>query len=94
MSSATLSNDTLSFSVDRERDPFDDDFHGIWEEFDNGSFLTISARGVGKVDGSEVTGTFEGLFTSRELTDPRQSGTPYVDRYCSAKDHRFPFVWQ
>jgi len=48
----------------------------------------------GKVDGSEVTGTFEGLFTSRELTDRRQSGTPYVDRYCSAKDHRFRFVWQ
>jgi hypothetical protein len=28
------------------------------------------------------------------LTDRRQSGTPYVDRYCSAKDHRFRFVWQ
>jgi len=94
ISSGVLSDDTLSFSIDVERDPQSDDFHGLWEDFDSGKFLNISGKGSGVVRGAEVTGTFDGVFALYDPLDPPQPGILFTTHYCAARDHQFRFVKQ
>jgi len=94
ISSGVLSDDALSFSIDVERDPQSDDFHGLWEEFGSGKVLNISGKGSGVVRGSKVTGTFDGLFALYDPLDPPQPGILLTAHYCKARDHQFRFVKQ
>ena len=94
ISSGALADNALSFSIDVERDLQSDDFHGLWEDFGSGKFLNISGRGSGAVRGSEITGTFDGLFAVYDPLDPPQPGTLFTAHYCPAKDHQFRFVKQ
>jgi len=94
ISSGVLSDDTLSFSIDVERDPQSDDFHGLWEDLGSGKVLNISGKGSGVVRGSEVTGTFDGLFALYDPLDPPQPGIFFTAHYCKARDHQFRFVKQ
>jgi hypothetical protein len=86
ISSGSLVGDTFSFSVDVDRDPLSDDFHGIWDDMGNGEVLNISGKGVGDRHDLEITGTFNGLYAFYE-----PDRTPH---YCRAADHRFTFVKQ
>ena len=94
ISSGVLADNALSFSIDVERDPQSDDFHGLWEEFGSGKVLNISGKGSGVVRGSEVTGTFDGLFALYDPLDPPQPGILFTTHYCTARDHQFRFVKQ
>jgi hypothetical protein len=94
ISSGVLSDNALSFSIDVERDPQSDDFHGLWEDFGSGKVLNISGKGSGVVRGAEVTGTFDGLFALYDPLDPPQPGIFLTVHYCQAKDHQFRFVKQ
>jgi len=94
ISSGVVSDNALSFSIDVERDPQSDDFHGLWEDFGSGRILNISGKGSGVVRGSEVTGTFDGLFALYDPLDPPQPGTVFTTHYCRAPDHQFRFVKQ
>jgi hypothetical protein len=49
ISSGVLSNNGLSFSIDDDRDPQSDDFHGLWEDFGSSKVLNISGKGSGVV---------------------------------------------
>ena len=89
-----LSDDALSFSIDVERDPQSDDFHGLWEDLGSGKVLNISGKGSGVVRGSEVTGAFDGLFALYDPLDPPQPGILLTAHYCKARDHQFRFVKQ
>jgi hypothetical protein len=94
ISSGVLSDNALSFSIDVERDPQSDDFHGLWEDFGSGKVLNISGKGSGVVRGAEVTGTFDGVFAVYDPLDPPQPGTLFTAHYCKARDHQFRFVKQ
>jgi len=94
VSSGVLSDNALSFSIDVERDPMSDDFHGLWEDFGSGKVLNIAGKGSGVVGGSEVTGTFDGLFALYDPLDPPQPGILFTPHYCKARDHQFRFVKQ
>jgi len=84
----------LSFSIDIERDPQSDDFHGLWEDLGSGKALNISGKGSGVVRGAEVTGTFDGVFALYDPLDPPRPGTLFTAHYCKARDHQFRFVKQ
>ena len=86
ISSGVLSDNSLSLSIDVERDPLSDGFHGLWDwdDFGGGKFLNISGKGTGIVEGAEVAGAFDGLF---EFRDP-------FGHQCRATDHQFRFVKQ
>jgi hypothetical protein len=73
------------FSIDVDRDPQSDDFHGLSDDLGNGTFLNISGKGEGDIDGGRITGTLAGMFAFFEL---------FVGHYCSATDHHFTFVQQ
>jgi len=94
VSSGSLVGDTFSFSVDFDRDPQSDDFHGIWDDMGNGTFLNISGKGIGERHALEITGTFDGLFAFYEPVVPPQPSVLIVGHYCRAGDHRFTFVKQ
>jgi hypothetical protein len=94
ISSGVLSDNALSFSIDVERDPQSDDFHGLWEDFGSGKVLNISGKGSGVVRGAEVTGTFDGLFALYDPLDPPQPGILLTVHYCKARDHQFRLVKQ
>jgi len=94
ISSGVLSDNTFSFSIDVARDPQSDDFHGLWEDLGSGKVLNISGKGSGVVRGSEVTGTFDGLFALYDPLDPPQPGIFFTAHYCKARDHQFRFVKQ
>ncbi len=93
ISSGVLSDNALSFSIDIERDPQSDDFHGLWEDLGSGKVLNISGKGSGVVR-AEVTGTFDGLFALYDPLDPPQPGTLFTAHCCTARDHQFRFVKQ
>jgi hypothetical protein len=87
ISSGAISGDTFTFSIDIERDPQSDDFHGLWDELGNGSYLNISGKGTGAVHGTEMTGTFNGVFAFYEPV-----ANPNIlirGQYCVAPDHGF-----
>lgn len=92
ISSGVLSANSLSFSIDLERDPQSDDFHGLWEDFGSGKILNISGKGSGVVRGTEVAGAFDGLFALYDPLDPPQPGTLFTAHYCAARDHQFRLV--
>jgi hypothetical protein len=94
ISSGSVSDTSLSFSIDVERDPQSDDFHGLWEDLGGGKILNISGKGSGAVRGAEVTGTFDGLFALYDPLDPPQPGILFTAHYCKARDHQFRFVKQ
>jgi hypothetical protein len=85
-----LSDNTFSFSIDVARDPQSDDFHGLWEDLGSGKVLNISGKGSGVVRGSEVTGTFDGLFALYDPLDPPQPGIFFTAHYCKARDQPVP----
>ena len=89
-----LSDNALSFSIDVERDPQSDDFHGLWEDFGSGMFLNVSGTGKGTASGGEVTGTFDGVFALYDPLDPPRPGSLRTAHYCQARDHEFRFVKQ
>ena len=82
----------LSFSIDIERDPQSDDFHGLWDDLGAGTFLNISGNGSGPIDGGRITGTLAGMFAFFEPVVPPNPNVLLVGHYCSATDHRFSFV--
>jgi hypothetical protein len=82
----------FSFSIDVERDPQSDDFHGIWDDLGAGTFLNISGNGNGTIDGAQITGTLAGLFAFFEPVVPPNPNVLLVGHYCSATDHSFTFV--
>jgi hypothetical protein len=86
ISSGVLSNNSLLFSIDVERDSESHGVHGLWDwdDFGGGKFLNISGKGLGVAHGTQVTGAFDGLF---ELHDP-------FGHYCQATNHQFRFVKQ
>ena len=84
----------FSFSIDVERDPQSDDFHGLWDDLGEGTFLNISGNGIGTIDGRRTTGTLAGLFAFFEPVVPRNPSVLLVGHYCSASDHPFTFVQQ
>lgn len=90
ISSGTFAEDVFSFSIDIDRDPQSDDFHGLWDEMGGGTFLNISGKGNGNVHDGENTGVLNGVFAFYE-PDPHRFR---IGRYCSATDHRFRFVRQ
>jgi hypothetical protein len=92
ISSGVFSDGALAFSIDIEREPQFDYFHGLWEEFGRGMFLNISGTGKGTDSGREVTGTFDGLFALYDPLDPPWPGILPTAHYCAAKDHQFRFV--
>ena len=94
ISSGVVSDNAFSFSIDVERDPQSDDFHGLWEDFGSGKFLNISGKGSGVVRGAEVTGTFDGVFALYDPLNPPQPGTLFTAHYCAARDHQCRFVKQ
>jgi hypothetical protein len=94
ISSGVLADNALSCSIDVERDPQSDDFHGLWEDFGSGKVLNISGKGSGVVRGSEVAGAFDGLFALYDPLDPPQPGILFTAHYCTARDHQFRFVKQ
>ena len=94
ISSGVLFDHALSFSIDVERDPQSDGFHGLWEDFGSGKVLNISGKGSGVVRGTDVTGTFDGLFALYDPLDPPQPGILFTAHYCAARDHEFRFVRQ
>lgn len=83
-----MSGDTFSFSIDVERDPQSDDFHGIWDVVENGTWLNIAGKGSGERSDTGMSGTFAGLFAFYGL------GLPGTGQYCSASDHSFRFMKQ
>ena len=90
ISSGTFSEDVFSFSIDVERDPQSDDFHGIWDDMGGGTYLTISGKGSGTVDDGEITGLLKGMFAFYEpVPNPN---IVQVGHYCTAADHRFRLV--
>lgn len=93
VSSGSLVGDVFAFSVDFERDPLSDDFHGIWDDMGNGTYLNISGKGIGERHDLEITGTLDGLFAYYETVAPPPAGR-VVGHYCRASDHRFTFVKQ
>jgi len=84
----------FSFSIDVERDPQSDDFHGLWDDLGEGTVLTISGNGIGTIDGRRITGTLAGLFSFSEPAVPSNPNGSIVGHYCSATDHAFTFVQQ
>jgi hypothetical protein len=94
ISAGSLVGDAFSFSVDVERDPLSDDFHGIWEDMEDGGFLNISGKGVGERHEQEINGTFDGLLAFYEPAAPPNPSVLIVGHYCHASDHRFTFVKQ
>ena len=86
ISSGTITNNVLSFSIDVDRDPQSDGFHGLWDVLGDGSFLNIAGKGLGEMRAGEITGAFKGLFAFY--------GTLIDGRYCNATDHEFRFVKQ
>jgi hypothetical protein len=90
VSSGSLSGDVFSFSIDFDRDPQSDDFHGISDDIGGGTFLNISGKGTGAVREGEITGAFNGLLALYEpVPDPN---VLWIGHYCRAADHRFKFV--
>lgn len=86
ISSATLKDDLFSFSIDVDRDPQSDDFHGLWDILEGGEFLTIAGKGRGELHGGEIAGALSGsiaFFTSS-----------LEGHYCLATDHEFRLVRQ
>ena len=94
ISTGSLTDDAFSFSVDVERDPQSDDFHGISDDTGNGTFLNISGEGIGSVHEGDITGTFNGLFAFYEPFLPPRPDIWWVIHYCKAADHRFRFIRQ
>ena len=94
ISSGVLSDTALLYSIDVERDPQSDDFHGLWEDFGSGKFLNISGKGNGVVREAEVTGTFDGVFALYDPLDPPLPGFLFTPHYCLATIHQFRFVKQ
>jgi hypothetical protein len=86
ISSAILQGDQFSFNLDVERDPQSDDFHGLWEELGNGTFLTIAGRGSGTIRDGTVSGLLNGTFVFYD------GPTAAFGHYCRATDHRFTFT--
>ena len=82
----------FSFSIDIPRDPQSDDFHGLWDDLGNGTFLNISGNGSGTLDGGRITGTLVGLFAFFERVVSPTASVSLVGHYCSATDHPFTFV--
>lgn len=92
ISSGKIDGNVLSFSIDVDRDPQSDDFHGIWDDMGNGTTLNISGKGTGRVNGVEITGRLNGLIAFYEPVVPVQSGVLITGRDCQAADHAFRFV--
>ena len=92
ISSGTLAEEVFSFSIDIDRDPQSDDFHGLWDELGGGTILNISGKGNGTAHDGEITGMLSGVFAFYEpVPDPNRL---WIGHYCSARDHRFRFVRQ
>ena len=92
MSWGTLVDGVFSFSIDNDRDPQSDDFHGLWDAIGGDTILNISGKGRGIVDGGEITGVLDGFFA---FYGPAFNPTlEMVGSYCRATDHRFTFVRQ
>jgi hypothetical protein len=92
VSSGTITGDIFSFSIDFDRDPQSDDFHGIWDEMGGGTVLNISGKGIGTVHGPEINGRLNGLIAFYEPLVPPQPGMVLVGHYCQAPDHAVRFV--
>jgi hypothetical protein len=82
--------DVFSFSIDVERDPQSDDFHGIWDDMGGGTYLNILGNGSGTVDDGEITGLLKGVFAFYEPV--RNPNIVRTGLYCTAVDHRFRLV--
>jgi hypothetical protein len=82
-SSWKVDGDSVSLTIGEQPEDRWDEFvfHGIWEDLGGGHQLTIYGRGTGRVEGSAMTGTFEGDFTSWYTAG---GGTD-----CTAADHHF-----
>jgi hypothetical protein len=87
ISSGTLSEQSFVFSIDVERDPQSDDFHGIWDDMGGTGILNISGKGHGTLEDAHIAGRLAGVFGFWE--GPNTNGS-----YCSAPDHGFTFVKQ
>ena len=90
ISSGTLSGDAFSFSIDIERDPQSDDFHGLWDEMGGGTFLNISGNGSGTVDHGDIFGLFSGVLAFYEPV--QNPNVLVIGHYCTAADHRFRLI--
>jgi len=94
ISHASIQDDAFSLSIDVERDPQSDAFHGIWDEMGNGTFLNISGKGSGTVQGNEIAGRLSGVISYYEPVSPPNADVLITGRYCQAADHTFRFVRQ
>ena len=93
-SSGTVEAGAVSFSIDVERDPQSDDFHGLWDALSGDTWVQISGKGSVAQTGERLTGTLDGLFAFYEPHVPANPGVLIDGRYCQAKDHRVTFVKQ
>jgi hypothetical protein len=93
ISQASIQGASFSLSIDVERDPQSDAFHGLWDMGD-GTFLNISGKGTGTVQGDEITGRLNGVISYYEPVTPPTPGILITGRYCQAADHTFRFVRQ
>jgi hypothetical protein len=92
ISSATVADEVFAFSIDVDRDPMSDDFHGLWDTMDAGAFLNISGKATGSIRDREIKGTLDGLFAFYEpVANPN---VLIAGHYCRAADHRFRFIKQ
>jgi hypothetical protein len=94
ISTGRIDGGVFTFSIDIDRDPQSDAFHGIWDDMGGGTILNISGKGTGTVHGNEITGMLNGLIAFYEPVVPPQPGVLITGRYCQATDHAFRFVRQ
>jgi hypothetical protein len=94
ISSGTFTGGEFSFSIDADRDPQSDAFHGIWDDLGGAMTLHISGKGTGAVQGIEITGKLNGVMALYGPVVPHQPDVLIRGRYCQAADHAFRFVRQ
>ena len=85
VSNGSMSGDRFSFSLGLSHDIQSDAFNGIWDTLSASSSLTIEGKGDGMVQGTSITGAFDGPFVYYE--GEQVTG-------CFAADHRFTFMKQ
>jgi hypothetical protein len=79
-STLKVDGDTVSLVIGAS-DRQEDIFYGIWEDLGGARTLAISGHGGGRVEGSAMSGTFEGAFDA--------GGSSVPGTTCYAVDHHF-----